>query len=82
MLAQQLNAQSKQVDSLKQVLKTSKEDTNKINVLNILGKQLYLINVYDTAELYAKQALELAGKIHFISRFSDTATPAIRCKKT
>jgi serine phosphatase RsbU (regulator of sigma subunit) len=59
-------AQNKQLDSLKLALKNCKEDTNKINTLNRLGKQLYILNIYDTSESYAKQALELSEKIKFI----------------
>jgi hypothetical protein len=33
------NGQSKTIDSLKKILQTQKEDTNKVNTLNELGRQ-------------------------------------------
>ncbi len=55
-------AQNQQkVDSLLNVLKTAKEDTNKVNQLNALGWELMNINP-DTSTLLSTQALQLAEK--------------------
>jgi class 3 adenylate cyclase len=58
-------AQSKAIDSLQQALKTAKEDTNKVNVLNNLSLQYEQKYNYDTALLYASNAIQLAEKISF-----------------
>ncbi|MBA3664895.1 MAG: tetratricopeptide repeat protein [Bacteroidetes bacterium] len=58
-------AQTKQIDSLKLALKTAKEDTNKINVLNKLSLKLYYIPNYDSSLVYAKQAIALSSSLPF-----------------
>jgi serine phosphatase RsbU (regulator of sigma subunit) len=58
-------AQTKQVDSLKQVLQTAREDTNKVKILLRLSKKLYLTGSYDTSLLYADQGLILSKKIGY-----------------
>ena len=52
-------AQQIQIDSLKQVIITSREDTNKIKTLNTLAIKYQRINL-DTSLIYAEQSLELA----------------------
>ena len=59
------NAQNTAIDSLKKVLKTEKDDTNKVNTLNSLSSKLLNINYDDDAFVYAKDALNLAEKINF-----------------
>lgn len=59
------NAQNPTIDSLNKVLKSAKEDTNKVNVLNGLSLQFRQITDYDTAMLYAKNAIQLAKKLSF-----------------
>lgn len=50
-------------DSLLSVLKTAKEDTNKVNTLNLLSEYAgWRIDNYDTAFFYAQNALQLAEK--------------------
>src|ERR1700756_3904841 len=60
---QLLSAQK--TDSLVQVLKTAKEDTNKVNTINILVS-IYINNgSYDVALQYASQAKALARQLSF-----------------
>jgi len=51
-------------DSLRQILKTAQNDTNKVNTLLTLGEELCLSQP-DTALKYWQQALILARKINF-----------------
>lgn len=60
-----LQAQTNKIDSLKQVLLTSKEDTGKVNILNLLSRQVFLKGNYDTALYYARQAKTLAEQKNF-----------------
>ena len=60
-----LIAQSKQIDSLKQLLKTAKEDTNRVNSLNELSKKLNQVGNSDSSLLIANEAKALAEKIKF-----------------
>ena len=53
------------IDSLKKVLLTQKEDTNKVNTLNDLSSKLLTSNDYKNSLLYAKAALSLSEKIDF-----------------
>ena len=55
--------QSETIDSLKKVLATEKEDTNKVNTLNELSATLN--HDRNSAMQYAKDALLLAQKINF-----------------
>ena len=57
-------SQNAKIDSLLQVLKTAKEDTNKVNALNKISSSLYLAHP-DSAILFAQQAAVLAEKINF-----------------
>ena len=50
------------IDSLKQVLTTTMEDTNTVNTLNKLSRKYIRINM-DTSRFYAEQALEQSKKI-------------------
>ncbi len=52
------------IDSVKKVLPTQKEDTNKVNVLNILSNS-YADSYADTGLAYAQQALDLAEKLNY-----------------
>ncbi|MEO9022548.1 MAG: tetratricopeptide repeat protein [Ginsengibacter sp.] len=58
-------ASSFKIDSLKNVLQTQKEDTNKVNSLNVLS--FFLTYAGDTVNAirYADEALSLAGKTNF-----------------
>jgi tetratricopeptide (TPR) repeat protein len=53
------------IDSLKKVLQTEKEDTNKVNMLNEVSEKFLSINDYKNAMRYANEALALAGKFNF-----------------
>ena len=57
-------AQNNAADSLQQLLKSAKEDTNKVNILNTLSYELLYSNV-DTTIYLAKQAKELAEKLNY-----------------
>jgi serine phosphatase RsbU (regulator of sigma subunit) len=59
------NAQQNKIDSLKNVLKNSKEDTNKVNVLNKISNSYSLIQKYNDARNYDSLALDLAEKLNF-----------------
>ena len=63
-ILQQSFAQTSKIDSLFKLLKTDKEDTNKVNHLNSLG-QLKLNTKPDTAFLMYKQALAIAENQHW-----------------
>ena len=52
------------IDSLKQILQTNKEDTAKVNTLNILSKIFTYRRDLPNALLYSQRALSLAEKIH------------------
>ena len=60
-----LIAQTSPIDSLKNVLKVEKEDTNKVNSLNRLAKEFLNISEYDTVRYYAVQAKNIAENIKF-----------------
>ena len=55
--------QKKNIDSLQQVLKTAKDDTAKVNTLNVLAQEFYN-NKPDTAIYFANKALVLAIKLN------------------
>jgi signal transduction histidine kinase len=57
--------QNKTIDSLKKVLQTQKEDTNKVNILNALSKSLWEYGDYKNDMQYAVQAFTLSKKINF-----------------
>jgi len=57
-------AQNKTIDSLKNALAISKEDTNKVWLLNELSFS-YTWSFADTAVLYAQQALQLSQRLQF-----------------
>ena len=57
-------AQNKQIDSLQKVVSHSKEDTNKVILLNKISREIKRNNP-DKAIEYASQALELATKLNF-----------------
>ncbi len=61
-------AQTEYIDSLKQIIITAKQDTNKVNTLNLLADQYLnanLNNNLDTSLIYAEQSLELAIQIRY-----------------
>jgi signal transduction histidine kinase/DNA-binding response OmpR family regulator len=59
-----LNAQQQIIDSLKQLVPQSKEDTNKVLLLGDIAYYLYNLNPGESFE-YGKKTLELAQKIGF-----------------
>lgn len=61
---QSLSQQSK-IDSLLQVLKTSKEDSNKVNTINQLGRESAFMGNYNESRKYSRDAMLLSEKIKF-----------------
>jgi serine phosphatase RsbU (regulator of sigma subunit) len=55
--------QSRTIDSLQNILKTAKEDTIKVNTLNLLGKELVASADYEKAMDYYNQGKQLAEKL-------------------
>lgn len=62
-----VNAQSRELDSLKYALKTMRKDTSMVNTLNVLSKALLLRGGYDSASYFAHEAYDLAVKLNFAS---------------
>ncbi len=56
-------SQTRSLDSLKRVLKTTKDDTNKINILKAIGWKLRYDNP-DTSIIVTTQALKLSEKLY------------------
>jgi tetratricopeptide (TPR) repeat protein len=63
-------SQNSKIDSLLQVLKSSKEDTSKVFILNSLSQNL-VNQKSDSAFLMARQALQLAQKLGYNKGVSD-----------
>jgi adenylate cyclase len=57
-------AQNTKIDSLQAALKNAKEDTNKVNILNLLSYELLYSDI-DTTIHYAKVARDLAEKLDY-----------------
>ena len=64
LFAQQTHQEA--IDSLHSVLRTEREDTNKVWTLDILSATLFRAFRYDEARKYADDMLLLSGKIGFI----------------
>lgn len=60
-----LFSQNAKIDSLRNVLKTAKEDTNKVKTLNTLSSVYSRMSNYYTSQKYAEEALSLSKKINF-----------------
>ena len=58
-------SQTREIDSLKQIIKNSKEDTNKVNTLINLCKESLNNDLYDTAYRYSLISQNLAKKIDY-----------------
>lgn len=56
-------AQNKKTDSLLTILKTAKEDTNKVNTLNLLSGEMQLTGDYEKGISYANEAKQIAERI-------------------
>ncbi len=59
------SAQTPVIDSLKAVLKTAKEDSNKVKALAMLGDKLWRVGEMDTAMILAKEGVALGEKIKY-----------------
>ena len=60
-----LTGQQKKIDSVKNVIKISALDSNKVNSLNFLSRQYYLVGNYDSSIISANEAKSLGEKIGF-----------------
>ncbi|HTB07312.1 MAG TPA: tetratricopeptide repeat protein [Bacteroidia bacterium] len=60
-----ISAQQHKIDSLQSALKTERDDTNKVNTLNILSEDFWKIGKYDTSMMYAKNAQAIAEKTDY-----------------
>jgi tetratricopeptide (TPR) repeat protein len=61
-----VTAQETTADSLLSVIKTAGEDSNKVNTLNLLGREILVTTGdYEKAIEYCNQAIQLAEKIDF-----------------
>ncbi len=65
-------SQSSKTDSLLQVLKTAKQDTNKVKSLDALSWELQNKGEYEKAMQYANDALSLSEKISFKKGIADS----------
>ncbi len=59
------NAQTRKIDSLRKVIANEKEDSNRVNTLNLLGVAYFNASKLDSDIVYSNQAKELAEKIGF-----------------
>jgi len=64
-LANYSYSQSHSIDSLRNVLKTQQDDTNKVNTLNALSDNLWRMGRYGPALISATTAQELAEKLDY-----------------
>jgi len=55
----------READSLENILKIQRDDTNKVNTLNLLAEKLAQLGFKDSSLLYAKSAIALADRITF-----------------
>src|SRR6185369_8296346 len=60
-----LSAQNTKIDSLLTILSHSKEDSNKVNILNDIGREFINVGNYDGAIKYSTDAKTLAEKSEF-----------------
>lgn len=58
-------AQTNSIDSLQRVLKTEKDDTNKVNTLNKLAYEVTFTADYEKSFRFANEAISLAEKINY-----------------
>ena len=65
-------AQQSLLDSLLTLLKTDKEDTNKVIHLNKVGEEYRMIGSYDITMKYCNSALQLAQQLNFKSGIANS----------
>lgn len=68
------SAQNSEIDSLTRLVKTSAEDTNKINALNQLAFQFIGVSRFDTAIVCGNTALTLSEKLDYKTGLSPSLT--------
>jgi len=59
-----IHAQNAKIDSLQRELEKTGEDTMRVNILNILSKSYYSIDIEQMGE-YSRKSIELASKLNF-----------------
>ena len=57
------NGQNKTIDSLKKILQTQKEDTNKVNTLNQLGRQFIKRDDFENAAHWTRNWIRFIIKL-------------------
>jgi tetratricopeptide (TPR) repeat protein len=57
-------AQTKTIDSLKSLLKESRQDSTQANLLNALSREYYKIDEYDSVYNFTQKAAELSKQIN------------------
>src|SRR5210317_1794304 len=62
------------IDSLELVLKTAKEDTVKVNRLNLLSEEYRNISDFENAMQYAESSLGLADRLNYNKGIADSYT--------
>ena len=60
-----LFSQNNQIDSLSTILKTTEDDTSKVNILITISKKLHQTGNFMEAVVYAEDALSLARKVSY-----------------
>jgi serine phosphatase RsbU (regulator of sigma subunit) len=65
-------AQNKKIDSLQNFLKTAKEDTLKVNSLNLLAQQYINVGTYSRGDTLTQQAMKLAERLNFKKGIADS----------
>jgi adenylate cyclase len=65
LFASPLFAQTREIDSMRTLLKSAKNDSNKVTTLKILGYDFYALEKYDSAEKYEQEALSLCFTLKY-----------------
>lgn len=64
-LLQRISAIPQNIDSIQKVLKTAKDDTNKVNTLNKISRQLNNTGEHEKSLKYANEAISISQKLSF-----------------
>lgn len=68
------SGQSRKIDSLRSLLKSAKADTNKVNLLNAIARQLNNSGNFDSALVYGVKSEKLASSINFKKGLAEAHT--------
>ena len=64
--------QNRTIDSLLALVKSNKEDTSKVNNLNLLAQQYIIMDTYSKGNTAVQEAMKLAGKLNFKKGIADS----------